>query len=166
MRMIFGRTDIELFVKGDLDVGHAAMLHHGSHRVHGDGVRGCQADFLHVRLQDSLRIDWSRPSFHFFSTWIFWIVSSEKSYSGQRASNTWTFSAVCLFLFSVDVPLIVFWQPPTHHDAEGFLHHINDGCLGFLPGLGPSALVDVRLHLHQGLRGKIMRLLFWFWVDL
>lgn len=66
MRMIFGRTDIELLVKGDLDVGHAAMLHHGSHRVHGDGVRGCQADFLHVRLQDSLRIDWSRPSFHFF----------------------------------------------------------------------------------------------------
>ena len=57
MRMIFGRTDIELFVKGDLDVGHAAMLHHGSHRVHGDGVRGCQADFLHVRLEDSLGID-------------------------------------------------------------------------------------------------------------
>ena len=55
--MIFGKTDIELLVKGDLDVGHAAMLHHGSHRVHGDGVRGCQADFLHVRLQDSLGID-------------------------------------------------------------------------------------------------------------
>ena len=53
----WGWTDIELLVKGDLDVGHAAMLHHGSHRVHGDGVRGCQADFLHVRLQDSLGID-------------------------------------------------------------------------------------------------------------
>ena len=66
MRMIFGRTDIELFVKGDLDVGHAAMLHHSSHRVHGDGVRGCQADFLHVRLEDSLGIDWSIPSFHLF----------------------------------------------------------------------------------------------------
>ena len=66
MRIIFGRTDIELLVKGDLDVGHAAMLHHGSHRVHGDGVRGCQADFLHVRLEDSLGIDWSRPSFHLF----------------------------------------------------------------------------------------------------
>ena len=53
----WGWTNIELLVKGDLDVGHAAMLHHGSHRVHGDGVRGCQADFLHVRLQDSLGID-------------------------------------------------------------------------------------------------------------
>ena len=82
-------TDIELLVEGHLDVGHAAVLHHGGHGVHTHRVRGSQSDFFHVGFQDSLKkIMLCRVCLESNFTWIFWIVSSEKSISGQRASNT------------------------------------------------------------------------------
>ena len=50
------RTDIELLVEGHLDVGHAAVLHHGRQRVHANRVRSRKPDFFHVCLQDSLEM--------------------------------------------------------------------------------------------------------------
>ena len=83
-------TYIELLVEGHLDVGHAAVLHHGCHCVNAHRIRGRQPDFFHVRLQDSLEMKiLTAVDLELNGTWIFWIVSSEKSISGQRASNTW-----------------------------------------------------------------------------
>ena len=50
----------------------------------------------------------------------------------------------------------------TYHDAEGFLHNINDRGLGFFPSLCSASLANVGLHLHQGLQGKRIKIDIFF----
>ena len=153
-------TDIELLVEGHLDVGHAAVLHHGGHGVHTHRVRGSQSDLFHVGFQDSLKknhVVQSLFGIQFHLNLLDRFVREVKFWAKSFKHLIWNI----LVLFSIIIVDGPFSSPvSTHHDAKSLLHNIDDGGLCFLPDLRSPSLINVRLHLHQRLQSNKIKICF------